>query len=449
MRQIIRIGVRGGKITGEGFHGGKRVLHYGQGAAGGPAHAGHEGQGTAHDPKAAGYEAQGREAATLAPVPAAQSAAGRMEASAPATVTSPPTTAPAPAAPPLAHAPAPSPSPFHVPGQGAAGMEAHRGVLHARLGLTPEVVAKHKADLLAVLDAADAASAAHGQASKRLKVARSHVEAGDVVSAWAWTKDALATFPATALAPAVTKRMADLTAAMAPIRDGIRGYALARVADVRAAARKVGLACLEAEHPKVRAACKAGDELWLRSLELGEGLIRAFDTTSKITYRVRKGGDRAYYRWSGTYDHLVKMGADYNPSGGGTLRHELSHAVEHAAPDLGQTAEAWRDAFAARTNGGKLELAKLAEFDPNYDPSEKCYRGAFFNPYVARKYDFPGSEVLSMGVEFIYMAKDPEKMQMRHFEHFALVDWAFERALAAHKAAGNVTDYTTTLPATA
>lgn len=328
-----------------------------------------------------------------------------------------------------------------------ADMRAHRTLLLERFGMPAAKVQAHCAAVAELAVHVGNVTTLPPTAGRRAQVAAALAADGDAIGAYSWLADALKGVPENALPP-------DSVAALEPVREdvdrvmaGIRKYALARVGEVRAAGRAFGLACLEADHPKVAAACKAGDELWLRNLELGEGMIRAFDTDTAISYRVRKGGNRAYYRKSGTHGHLVKMGADYEPSGGGTLRHELSHAVEQAAPEIGKAAEAWRDDFARKTNGGKLELEPLSKYDPNYGPDEVAYAGAFFTPYVARKYPFPGSEVLSMGMEFVYMA--PDKKQAAHFQHFALVDWAVERALAAHKAAGRIASYTDTPPAAA
>lgn len=103
-------------------------------------------------------------------------------------------------------------------------------------------------------------------------------------------------------------------------------------------------------------------------------------------------------------------------AGARTTVHELGHWLETVNPDVHQAAIDFLD---KRTKGDDLQ--NLTELRPGlgYRPDEKARPDAFFDPYVGKDYGGRASEVVSMGMEYMYA--EPVRFMTEDPEHFDLV----------------------------
>ena len=79
--------------------------------------------------------------------------------------------------------------------------------------------------------------------------------------------------------------------------------------------------------------------------------------------------------------------------------HELAHAVDDAHASLVQRAIAWRD---SRTVGDPIRRLRDVFNDNRYKPDEIAKCDAFISCYIGRLYGTTATEVLSMGLEYMY-----------------------------------------------
>lgn len=114
----------------------------------------------------------------------------------------------------------------------------------------------------------------------------------------------------------------------------------------------------------------------------------------------------------------------------GTIVHEYAHAIEYVNPEMVQLSKAWRDDFATRSNGEKLETRKLSELQPgsSYEPHEVARVGKAFDPYVLKVYSYDVTEVYTMGFQTFYHDQHaPPIMRLLHLEHFAFCEYVLAR----------------------
>lgn len=99
-----------------------------------------------------------------------------------------------------------------------------------------------------------------------------------------------------------------------------------------------------------------------------------------------------------------------------SLIHELGHAIEHFNPRI---AERCREFLYSRTAGRKCFLLKDIYNDNRYDRSEVAIPDDFMEGYVGKLYLDGATEILSMGIEFLY--DKPLPFLEQDEEHFRFI----------------------------
>jgi len=116
------------------------------------------------------------------------------------------------------------------------------------------------------------------------------------------------------------------------------------------------------------------------------------DTINGITVEFRGAGKgRSYHRkgdvWLSTNSRAER-----------SVIHELGHVLEYHDQEVHQKA---LDFLEARTAGEKEEW-----LGDHYDKHEKTRKDEFINPYMGKDYGERATEVVSMGLEYMYAEPD-------------------------------------------
>jgi hypothetical protein len=103
----------------------------------------------------------------------------------------------------------------------------------------------------------------------------------------------------------------------------------------------------------------------------------------------------------------------------GQVYHEVSHSFENRNPKLRNLAEKWRKARAT----GPVQSLRDITGNNGYDPSERAVPDDFMSPYVGKIYppQVGGTEVISMGYEYMVSPKKMSQLFMEDPEHFYLI----------------------------
>ena len=106
----------------------------------------------------------------------------------------------------------------------------------------------------------------------------------------------------------------------------------------------------------------------------------------------------------------IMLGYDSKPS---TVAHEIGHAIEGTNPEVKQKARAFLD---KRTQGEQPQrLSKLLN-DPRYHETEVAKPDKFIDPYIGKVYFTGETEIISMGLEFMF--DNPRKFAQEDPEYF-------------------------------
>lgn len=95
------------------------------------------------------------------------------------------------------------------------------------------------------------------------------------------------------------------------------------------------------------------------------------------------------------------------------LVHELGHLLEDNCPKIQEAALAFYNKRA-----GDIEPEPLGK---HYGPEEKTRRDRFIDPYMGKDYGGKGTELISMGLQFLY--QDPDRLALEDPEMF---DWLLD-----------------------
>ena len=160
-----------------------------------------------------------------------------------------------------------------------------------------------------------------------------------------------------------------------------------------------------------RKATDAG-EFWesMTSLDMSQkrpvqwlgGQPRATYTPEKESPFGRRGGQPVYY------GRVVKVARVEEER---TFVHELGHYFEQFQPETAKKAIAWRG---RRTKGEKNEW-----LGPGYETNEVTKKDRFRNKYIGKDYGPDNSEVISMGVEALFV--EPADFAREDPDHFKFI----------------------------
>lgn len=102
-----------------------------------------------------------------------------------------------------------------------------------------------------------------------------------------------------------------------------------------------------------------------------------------------------------------------------TIAHELGHIVEFATQGVYAAAEQWRS---DRTKGERtIRLSSIS--GPGYGSSEVTKPDKFLDAYVGKIYGQRATEVISMGLEYLYA--EPERLLLEDPDYFRLLHSLF------------------------
>lgn len=144
---------------------------------------------------------------------------------------------------------------------------------------------------------------------------------------------------------------------------------------------------------------------------LAGGQIPHVQITSRGPNRAQyRPADRIYQEggWAGKYKKDEKGLLVYGPQvaiksgGNAVLAHELGHHLEMKVPGMEKKVQ---DFYDKRTMGESLQSLKKIYPQSNFAWSEVTKVDKFINPYMGRKYAHGGSEIVSMGIQ--YLLHDP------------------------------------------
>lgn len=139
-------------------------------------------------------------------------------------------------------------------------------------------------------------------------------------------------------------------------------------------------------------------------------LAKLVDQRLLPTFRVnaippKRGTKRSYYLIGTNSLHMTKDAPV------DVVIHEGGHLIEDVSPDLHQAALGF---LRRRTQGEALQSLRLLTGIKGYGPKEVAWPDLFFDPYVGRDYKSLATEVVSMGLQFLwrdpvaFAAKDPD-----------------------------------------
>lgn len=115
--------------------------------------------------------------------------------------------------------------------------------------------------------------------------------------------------------------------------------------------------------------------------------------TRDVVADLRRRDARARYRpWERTA-YVSRF------DGASVYVHELAHAIEHASPSVGRRAVAYRE---SRTVGERAVKMQRLRPGAGYGAREVSKPDAFRHPYVGVIYDEIASEIVSMGLQWMY-----------------------------------------------
>lgn len=125
-------------------------------------------------------------------------------------------------------------------------------------------------------------------------------------------------------------------------------------------------------------------------------LAESTDIIVRTPERDKFDGKRSYYREGKVF--LATTGKLQ------TVVHEMGHRLQETAPEL---LNASLKFLGRRTQGEELQrLRDLTGI--NYHPSERAWPDVFLDPYMGKDYQGRGSEIVSMGIEFLLV--DPFRL---------------------------------------
>jgi len=150
------------------------------------------------------------------------------------------------------------------------------------------------------------------------------------------------------------------------------------------------------------------------------GLVRSRSVASEVgmpaMLRIKKGSVRASCR-----ENDVKCDRKTSVR---TLVHEFGHFIEHYSPVPFAHAVAF---LRSRTQGEKLVSLSAATGNSGYRPNEQTRPDRFLSAYVGKHYAHGSTEVLSMGLEYLYAeplwfaTQDPG-----HFDATLTAIWTYD-----------------------
>lgn len=133
--------------------------------------------------------------------------------------------------------------------------------------------------------------------------------------------------------------------------------------------------------------------------QLGDESLK-HGTTLKIEYLE---GQRAFYSPS---RRLIGLG-DYRRRGA-ELPHEIGHVLEKRNALLHKRAQLF---YEARTRGEARLLLRDLTGNPKYEDDEFARRDRFMNVYIGRDYEGSGTEITSMGVQYLWERRAYEMVE--------------------------------------
>ncbi len=171
--------------------------------------------------------------------------------------------------------------------------------------------------------------------------------------------------------------------------------------------RQLGMATIRADRPIAvqsildgalgvtrKQAAEAGIEAFASLVD--QSLVRSVNAVVRTPEAKHARSGRSYY-----HDEKVFLS---KASKADVVVHELGHLLEEASPELHQAALAFYD---RRTAGEALKsLRRLTGIA--YGVREMTRPDDFFDPYVGKDYQRRATEIVSMGLESIYM--DPFRL---------------------------------------
>jgi hypothetical protein len=122
-----------------------------------------------------------------------------------------------------------------------------------------------------------------------------------------------------------------------------------------------------------------------------------------------KGFQRSYFTDSKNTAYIRD-----NP-GRGVIWHEIGHALEHNVPGLEEAVSTY---LADRTKGETAKKLQQVE-RPGYTLMEKAKADGFVQPYCGKIYNDGGTEILSMGLQ--YLCEDPSTLWLEDRDMFSFV----------------------------
>lgn len=178
--------------------------------------------------------------------------------------------------------------------------------------------------------------------------------------------------------------------------------------------RKAGRAILKVDNPaKITLSTTLTGERRDRIKQAAAELASMVDQTllPTITAKAKapeKGSSTRSYYHGGTVHMSKNASVDVGI-------HELGHLIEDASPTLHRAALSF---LQRRTEGERLQSLR-ALTGLRYRPNEVARPDKFFNPYVGKDYGGKYSEVISMGVQYMWL--DPVKFAAQDPDYFEFI----------------------------
>lgn len=132
---------------------------------------------------------------------------------------------------------------------------------------------------------------------------------------------------------------------------------------------------------------------------------------TKVTIDLaRRAGQFSERAFASEPDNSINMGSN-DPAR--TVVHELGHVLEFNTPEVKKAAFAFLN---ARTAGEKAELLSKITGDSGYAPHEIARKDKFISPYMGKDYGGQYTEIVSMGLEYLYAT--PEQFAIEDPDYF-------------------------------
>lgn len=144
--------------------------------------------------------------------------------------------------------------------------------------------------------------------------------------------------------------------------------------------------------------------------EFNKLVSRSVMNGDTINYAMLKPGQRAHY--DNFFNEIVIAGTDKTA----TVVHELAHSIEYRSPGVIEKTKAF---FERRTRGEEWQSLNKLTGKTTYGEEEVAKPDKFISPYMGRRNSERSSEILSMGMQYMY--EDPVKFAKEDPDMFKFI----------------------------